>query len=85
MVWAVFAFCAAELPRWNTISISGYHMREAGATADQEIGFTLANAMCYIDTAIAAPSPSSPPAMPRWNASVAKRCVELTGPPRVMA
>ncbi len=44
----VFAWCAEHLPRWNTISISGYHMREAGATAAQEIAFTLANAMAYV-------------------------------------
>ena len=44
----VFAWCAQHLPRWNTISISGYHMREAGATAAQEIAFTLANAMAYV-------------------------------------
>ena len=42
LVTDVFEFCAAELPRWNTISISGYHMREAGATAAQELAFTLA-------------------------------------------
>ena len=49
----VFAWCSAELPRWNTISISGYHMREAGATAVQEVAFTLANAIAYCDAAIA--------------------------------
>ncbi len=47
----VFAWCAEHVPRWNTISISGYHMREAGATAAQEIGFTLANAMAYVRAA----------------------------------
>jgi methylmalonyl-CoA mutase, N-terminal domain len=47
----VFAWCAEHVPRWNTISISGYHMREAGATATQEIGFTLANAMAYVRAA----------------------------------
>ena len=50
----LFAFCASKLPKWNAISVSGYHIREAGATAAQEIGFTLADAVCYIETAIAA-------------------------------
>jgi methylmalonyl-CoA mutase, N-terminal domain len=50
----VFAFCERELPRWNTISVSGYHIREAGSTAAQEIGFTLANAIAYVEAAIAA-------------------------------
>lgn len=50
----LFAYCADHLPKWNTISISGYHIREAGATAAQEIGFTLADAICYIDTAVRA-------------------------------
>jgi methylmalonyl-CoA mutase N-terminal domain/subunit len=45
LVTDIFEFCAAELPRWNTISISGYHMREAGATAAQELAFTLADAI----------------------------------------
>ena len=49
----VFAWCREELPRWNTISISGYHMREAGSTAVQELAFTLANAIAYCDVAIA--------------------------------
>src|SRR5690606_31942624 len=44
LVTDIFAFCAAELPRWNSISISGYHIREAGATAAQEIAFTFADA-----------------------------------------
>ena len=47
-----FAYCRAEIPRWNTISISGYHMAEAGATPVQEIAFTLANAREYVRTAI---------------------------------
>jgi methylmalonyl-CoA mutase, N-terminal domain len=51
LVTDLFEFCAAELPRWNTISISGYHMREAGATAAQELAFTLANAIAYVDGA----------------------------------
>ncbi|WP_086729406.1 acyl-CoA mutase large subunit family protein, partial [Streptomyces carpinensis] len=50
----IFAYCHQELPRWNTISISGYHMAEAGATPAQEIAFTLANAKEYVRTAIAA-------------------------------
>ena len=48
----MFAFCAAEVPRWNTISISGYHMREAGATAPQELAFTLANGIAYVQAAV---------------------------------
>jgi methylmalonyl-CoA mutase N-terminal domain/subunit len=46
-----FAWCAREMPRWNPISISGYHIREAGATAAQEIAFTFANAICYVEAA----------------------------------
>jgi methylmalonyl-CoA mutase N-terminal domain/subunit len=49
----LFRYCAAEVPRWNTISISGYHIREAGSTAAQEIGFTLANGMAYVAAAVA--------------------------------
>jgi methylmalonyl-CoA mutase N-terminal domain/subunit len=48
----VMAWCAREVPRWNTISISGYHMREAGATAVQEVGFTLAHGAAYVQAAI---------------------------------
>ena len=44
LVTDIFEFCCREMPRWNTISISGYHMREAGATAAQELAFTLADA-----------------------------------------
>ncbi len=51
LVTDIFAFCAAEVPRWNTISISGYHIREAGATATQEVAFTLANALEYVERA----------------------------------
>jgi methylmalonyl-CoA mutase N-terminal domain/subunit len=51
LVTDVFEFCARELPRWNTISISGYHMREAGATAAQELAFTLADAIAYVESA----------------------------------
>jgi methylmalonyl-CoA mutase, N-terminal domain len=50
----MFAYCRAEVPRWNTISISGYHMREAGCTAVQEVAFTLANAVAYVEAARAA-------------------------------
>ena len=49
----IFAWCRDELPRWNTISISGYHMREAGSTAVQEVAFTLANAIAYCEAALA--------------------------------
>ncbi len=52
LVTDVFEFCARELPKWNTISISGYHMREAGATAAQELAFTLADAIAYVDAAV---------------------------------
>jgi methylmalonyl-CoA mutase N-terminal domain/subunit len=50
----LFAWTARELPQWNSISISGYHIREAGSTAAQEIAFTLANAIAYIEAALAA-------------------------------
>ena len=50
----LFAYCRDNLPRWNTISISGYHMREAGCTAVQEVAFTIADAIAYVDAAIAA-------------------------------
>ena len=50
----IFAYCTQHVPRWNTISISGYHIREAGSTAGQEIGFTLANAITYVETALRA-------------------------------
>jgi methylmalonyl-CoA mutase N-terminal domain/subunit len=49
-----FSYCKETLPRWNTISISGYHIREAGATAVQEVAFTLANAIAYVEAAIKA-------------------------------
>src|SRR5207237_1817618 len=48
----LFAFCNQHVPEWNTISISGYHMREAGCTAVQEVAFTLANGMTYVKAAI---------------------------------
>ena len=49
-----FAYCTQHVPRWNTISISGYHMSEAGATAVQELAFTFSNAIAYVDAAVAA-------------------------------
>jgi len=48
----LLGYCAAELPRWNTISVSGYHLREAGATAPQELAFTLANGIAYVQAAV---------------------------------
>src|SRR5205085_5769899 len=48
----IFAYCRERIPRWNTISISGYHIREAGSTAVQEIAFTLSNAITYVQAAI---------------------------------
>jgi methylmalonyl-CoA mutase N-terminal domain/subunit len=54
LITDMFRFCAERLPRWNPISVSGYHIREAGATAVQEVGFTLANALAYVDHAVAA-------------------------------
>jgi methylmalonyl-CoA mutase, N-terminal domain len=57
LVADTFAYCRAEIPRWNTISISGYHMAEAGATPVQEIAFTLANAREYVRAAIASGLP----------------------------
>ncbi len=53
LVTDIFEFASEHVPRWNTISISGYHIREAGATAAQEIGFTLANAKAYVRAALA--------------------------------
>ena len=54
LITDLFAYCRREVPRWNTISISGYHMREAGSTAVQEVAFTLANAIAYVEAARAA-------------------------------
>jgi methylmalonyl-CoA mutase N-terminal domain/subunit len=51
LITDVFAFCRDQVPNWNTISVSGYHMREAGATAVQELAFTLANAIAYLHAA----------------------------------
>jgi methylmalonyl-CoA mutase, N-terminal domain len=52
IVTDIFAFCERELPQWNTISISGYHIREAGSTAVQEVAFTIANAVAYVQAAV---------------------------------
>src|ERR671916_3521857 len=54
LVTDTFAYCAREVPNWNTISISGYHIREAGSTAVQEGAFTLADAIAYVEAAVAA-------------------------------
>jgi methylmalonyl-CoA mutase N-terminal domain/subunit len=54
LITDTFAYCAQNLPRWNTISISGYHMREAGCTAVQEIAFTFADGVAYVEAALAA-------------------------------
>ncbi len=52
LITDIFAYCAEHVPRWNTISISGYHIREAGSTAAQELAFTIANGIAYVDAAI---------------------------------
>ena len=52
IVTDIFAYCAREVPRWNSISISGYHIREAGSTAAQEVAFTLADAIAYVQAAV---------------------------------
>ncbi len=52
LITDIFEYCAANVPKWNTISISGYHIREAGSTAVQEVAFTLANALAYVEAAI---------------------------------
>ncbi len=57
LVTDLFAYCRENLPNWNTISISGYHMREAGATAAEEIAFTLSHAIAYVEAALAAALP----------------------------
>jgi methylmalonyl-CoA mutase N-terminal domain/subunit len=54
LITDTFAYCSERLPQWNTISVSGYHIREAGSTAVQEIAFTLANGIAYVEAAIAA-------------------------------
>src|SRR5437667_10710140 len=57
LITDTFAFCAREVPNWNTISISGYHIREAGATAVQEVAFTFADGIAYVNAALAAGLP----------------------------
>ncbi len=52
LITDIFEYCSANVPKWNTISISGYHIREAGSTASQEVAFTLADAIAYVDAAI---------------------------------
>ncbi|MEW6548549.1 MAG: methylmalonyl-CoA mutase family protein [Spirochaetota bacterium] len=54
LITDIFAYCSKEVPNWNTISISGYHIREAGATAIQEVAFTLADGIAYVEAAVAA-------------------------------
>lgn len=54
LITDIFKYCSQEIPKWNTISISGYHIREAGSTAAQEVGFTLADGIAYVDAAIKA-------------------------------
>jgi methylmalonyl-CoA mutase N-terminal domain/subunit len=54
LITDIFAYCVAEVPHWNTISISGYHIREAGSTAAQEVGFTLADGIAYVEAAMKA-------------------------------
>ncbi len=54
LITDIFSFCAREVPYWNTISISGYHIREAGSTAVQEVAFTLANGIAYVEAALQA-------------------------------
>ncbi|WP_202076780.1 acyl-CoA mutase large subunit family protein [Caldalkalibacillus salinus] len=54
LITDIFAYCAEHVPKWNTISISGYHIREAGSTAVQELAFTIANGMAYVDAALEA-------------------------------
>lgn len=54
LITNIFEYCSKNVPKWNTISISGYHIREAGSTAAQEVGFTLADGIAYVEAAIAA-------------------------------
>ncbi len=54
LITDIFAYCAKEVPQWNTISVSGYHIREAGSTAVQEVAFTLADGIAYVEAALAA-------------------------------
>lgn len=57
LITDIFAYCSQEVPQWNTISISGYHIREAGSTAAQEVGFTLADGIAYVEAALEAGLP----------------------------
>ncbi len=57
LITDIFAYCSANIPNWNTISISGYHIREAGSTAAQEIAFTISNAIAYVEAALIAGLP----------------------------
>ena len=54
LITDIFSYCGSQVPKWNTISISGYHIREAGSTAPQEVGFTLADGIAYVEAAIRA-------------------------------
>ena len=54
LITDIFQYCAQEVPTWNTISVSGYHIREAGSTAAQEVAFTLANGIAYVEAALKA-------------------------------
>jgi len=54
LITDIFSFCSEHVPKWNTISISGYHIREAGSTASQEVAFTIADGIAYVDAAIGA-------------------------------
>ena len=54
LITNIFEYCSKEVPKWNTISISGYHIREAGSTAVQEVAFTLADGIAYVDAALEA-------------------------------
>ena len=54
LITDIFSYCAREVPNWNTISISGYHIREAGSTAVQEVAFTLSNGIAYVEAALKA-------------------------------
>ncbi len=51
LITDIFEFCSRHVPKWNTISISGYHIREAGSTAAQEVAFTLADGIAYVEAA----------------------------------
>jgi len=57
IVTDMIRYCSAEMPKWHTVSVSGYHIREAGSTAAQELGFTLANGFAYVEAAVAAGLP----------------------------